>query len=235
MEQLPVQTIAAWRSPPAIHATPPAVVGSKTERQRRRPIRERERLVYILDPDAETCEVLAATLRGEGFRAIVASTVEAFNAELARRRPDVALINARIGPADGLAVLRRARAARSQLPVFMLQDRPLVEPAVAAMKAGATDVLIKPFDPDRLVLLVREALRQPRLQPPARSSGPGALVELTRREREVLQLIAKGHSNREAGEQLGISQRTIEVHRARVMEKFGARNAADLMRIVLTR
>ncbi|HEV7277057.1 MAG TPA: helix-turn-helix transcriptional regulator [Devosiaceae bacterium] len=124
-----------------------------------------------------------------------------------------------------------AAALRSEA----LQDRPLVEAAVAAMKAGATDVLIKPLDPERLVLLVRDALRQPGLHPPERPSGPGARIELTRREREVLQLIARGHSNREAGEHLGISQRTIEVHRARVMEKFGARNAADLMRIVLTR
>lgn len=235
MEQVPVETIAVWRAPPAVHAPPPALAGSRSGRPRRRPIRERERLVYILDPDADTCAAVAAALRGEGFRAVVASTVEAFNAELARRRPDIALINARVGTTDGLAVLRRARAARSQLPVFMLQDWPLVEAAVAAMKAGAADVLIKPLDADRLVLLVREALRQPRLQPPERPVGPRAIVELTRREREVLQLIAKGHSNREAGEHLGISQRTIEVHRARVMEKFGARNAADLMRIVLTR
>lgn len=58
--------------------------------------------------------------------------------------------------------------------------------------------------------------------------------KLTAREREVLQLIAEGHSNKEAGRQLGISPRTVEVHRARVMDKLGAKNAADLMRIVLT-
>jgi two-component system response regulator FixJ len=119
----------------------------------------------------------------------------------------------------------------------VLQDRPSVELAVAAMRAGATDILTKPLDTARLLLLVREALRQlpPAALPPrGDTSGPGGHVELTRREREVLQLIASGHSNREAGDHLGISPRTIEVHRARVMEKFGARNAADLMRIVLT-
>ena len=232
MEHSPVQTVVARRPLPAATLMLAAGAGGAVERRRRRPLRERERLVYVLDADAETCAMLADTLHGEGFEAVTAGDVEAFNAALARRRPDVALINAAIGPADGLAVMRRARAARSQLPVFMLQDRPLVAPAVAAMKAGATDVLIKPLDPDQLVRLLREALRQPPLRPPEHPSGRGAIA-LTRREREVLLLIARGHSNREAGAHLGISQRTIEVHRARVMEKFGARNAADLMRIVL--
>jgi FixJ family two-component response regulator len=237
MQQLPAQPVAARRPPPAVPWGPPGGAGGVTVRRDRRPFRDHRHLVYILDPDAAACEALATTLRREGFQASVAGDVETFNAALARRRPDLALVNAEIGGADGLAVLRRARASRRNLPVFVLQDRPLVELAVAAMKAGAADVLIKPLDPERLLLLVQGALRQPRhprLRPPERQIGFGGSVELTRREREVLQLIASGHSNREAGEHLGISQRTIEVHRARVMEKFGARNAADLMRIVLT-
>src|SRR5690606_3597498 len=116
-------------------------------RRERRPLGDRRHLVYILDADAATRDDLAAMLQAAGYQATTVGEVSAFNAALARRRPDIALVNAEIGGADGLAVLRRARAARSGLPVFVLQDRPLVELAVAAIKAGAADVLIKPCDP----------------------------------------------------------------------------------------
>jgi FixJ family two-component response regulator len=106
------------------------------------------------------------------------------------------------------------------------------------MKAGAYDVATKPIDTDRLLRGAREALHEDvHLNPPQggrRSIEVRGFTQLTPREREVLQLITNGQSNKEAGRELGISPRTIEVHRARVMEKLGAKNTADLMRIVLT-
>jgi two-component system response regulator FixJ len=120
----------------------------------------------------------------------------------------------------------------------MVENRPDVEAAVVAMKSGATDVITKPIDNEQLVRLVREALRQDihigAVEDGRRPVEVRGFSQLTRREREVLQLITNGQSNKEAGRELGISPRTIEVHRARVMEKLGARNTADLMRIVLT-
>jgi FixJ family two-component response regulator len=106
------------------------------------------------------------------------------------------------------------------------------------MKAGAADVLAKPVDTDRLVRAVRDTLHEAN----GRDATLGrrhavedrGFAHLTPREREVLRLIAGGASNKEAGRELSISPRTVEVHRARVMEKLGARNAADLTRIVLT-
>jgi FixJ family two-component response regulator len=114
----------------------------------------------------------------------------------------------------------------------------MVDAAVTAMKAGATDVVTKPIDNEHLVGIVRDALRQD-VHVSAAAAGRRVIevrgfAQLTQREREVLQLITNGQSNKEAGRELGISPRTIEVHRARVMEKLGARNTADLMRIVLT-
>lgn len=108
-----------------------------------------------------------------------------------------------------------------------------------AMKLGAVDVFGKPLDTEYLSGSVRDALRRDIQFGSVQVSG-GRSVEirgfsrLTAREREVLQLVADGMSNKEAGRTLGISPRTVEVHRARVMEKLGAKNAADLMRIVLT-
>jgi two-component system, LuxR family, response regulator FixJ len=198
----------------------------------------RDRLIHIVDSDASTCEALSVLFRLEGFQTAFSVDVVSFFAALERRRADVVILNLKVGPDDGLQVLRRVKSLRMGMPVFMLADRQEVEGVVEAMKAGASDVITKPIDTERLVRAVREALRQD-VHVSAVDGGRRGIeirgfAQLTPREREVLQLITNGQSNKEAGRELGISPRTIEVHRARVMEKLGARNTADLMRIVLT-
>jgi len=135
-------------------------------------------------------------------------------------------------------VLRRLKSMRSGVAVFMLGNEPQVELAVRAMKAGAADVVTKPINTEHLVQSVLDSLRQDvhlgAAEGGRRPVEVRGFSQLTPREREVLQLITNGQSNKEAGRELGISPRTIEVHRARVMEKLGAKNTADLMRIVLT-
>lgn len=198
----------------------------------------RDRLVHIVDPDLQTCETLSLLFRLEGFQTMFSINLAGFLAALERRRADVVVANFEIGGDDGLALLRRVKGMRTGTPVFMVENRPMVEAAVQAMKAGASDVVTKPIDTERLVRTVRDALRQDihvgAVQPGGRPIEVRGFAQLTPREREVLQLITNGQSNKEAGRELGISPRTIEVHRARVMEKLGARNTADLMRIVLT-
>ena len=147
------------------------------------------------------------------------------------------LVNVHVGKDSGLDVLRQIKAMRNGAPVFILEDRQEVDSAVEAMKAGAADVVAKPINTDKLVKAVADALRRDvHVGVPAAGRRPvevRGFAQLTPREREVLELITNGQSNKEAGRELGISPRTIEVHRARVMEKLGARNTADLMRIVL--
>ena len=198
----------------------------------------RDRLVHIVDPDLQTCELLSVHFRLEGFQTTFSINLPGFLAALERRRADVVITNFELGADDGLEVLRRVKAMRMGTVVFMMEDRPMVEAAVHAMKIGASDVVTKPIDTEHLVRVVREALRQDihvgAVQAGGRAIEVRGFAQLTPREREVLQLISNGQSNKEAGRELGISPRTIEVHRARVMEKLGARNTADLMRIVLT-
>ena len=198
----------------------------------------RDRIVHIVDPDLSTCEQLSVLFRLEGFQTAFSVNLGGFLAALDRRRPDVVITNFELGGDDGLELLHRVKGLRMGTPVFMLEDRPMVEAAVAAMKAGASDVVTKPVDTEHLVRVVRDALRQDihvgAVQAGRRLVEVRGFAQLTPREREVLQLITNGQSNKEAGRELGISPRTIEVHRARVMEKLGARNTADLMRIVLT-
>jgi FixJ family two-component response regulator len=198
----------------------------------------RDRLVHIVDPDLQTCELLSVHFRLEGFQTTFSINLPGFLATLERRRADVVITNFELGADDGLEVLRRVKAMRMGTVVFMMEDRPMVEAAVHAMKIGASDVVTKPIDTEHLVRVVREALRQDihvgAVQAGGRAIEVRGFAQLTPREREVLQLITNGQSNKEAGRELGISPRTIEVHRARVMEKLGARNTADLMRIALT-
>jgi two-component system, LuxR family, response regulator FixJ len=198
----------------------------------------RDRLVHIVDADPSTCEALSVLFRLEGFQTAFSVDVVSFFASIERRRPDVAILNQRIGADDGISVLRRFKALRTGTPVFVIEDSPEVDTAVMAMKAGASDVITKPIDTEHFVRAVRDALRQDihigGADGGRRPVEVRGFSQLTPREREVLQLITNGQSNKEAGRLLGISPRTIEVHRARVMEKLGARNTADLMRIVLT-
>jgi two-component system response regulator FixJ len=198
----------------------------------------RDRLVHIVDSDPAMCEGLSVLFRLEGFQTTFSLEAPHFLASLDRRRPDVAVINLAVGEESGLPLLRRVKALRTGTPVVMLANVPQLDAAVTAMKLGATDVVSKPIDSEHLLTIIRDTLRRDvhlgAMQGGRRAVEVRGFAQLTPREREVLQLITNGQSNKEAGRELGISPRTIEVHRARVMEKLGARNTADLMRIVLT-
>ncbi|MBJ7579269.1 response regulator [Devosia sp. MC532] len=198
----------------------------------------RDRLVHIVDSDPGTCEALSVLFRLEGFQTVFSLDISSFQQVLERRRVDVMVVNLELGADNGLSVLRRVKMQHMGATVIMLADRPHVDLAVTAMKMGATDVITKAIDTEHLLSVVREALRKDihvgAMQAGGRSVEVRGFSQLTPREREVLQLITDGQSNKEAGRELGISPRTVEVHRARVMEKLGARNTADLMRIVLT-
>ena len=198
----------------------------------------RDRLVHLVDADPGTCEALSVLFRLEGFQTTFSLEAAHFVASLERRRPDVAVINLAVGDESGLSLLRRIKSLRPGAPGVMLSNSPNLDAAVTAMKLGASDVISKPIDSEHLLGVVRDALRRDvhlgAMQGGYRPVEVRGFAQLTPREREVLQLITNGQSNKEAGRELGISPRTIEVHRARVMEKLGARNTADLMRIVLT-
>ena len=151
--------------------------------------------------------------------------------------PGCVILDVQMPPPTGLDVLRRLRDEHYPAPVVMISGKSDISVAVEAMKCGAYDFVEKPLDISSLLLRVKEAAAtQQAGRSDVQPATAASLAEqiLTPRERDVLHQITDGASNKEAGRHLGISPRTVEVHRARIMEKLGARNAADLVRIILT-
>lgn len=196
--------------------------------------------LFIVDDDAMMRDALSVVFTLAGYRVTGFVDGETFLAVARDRTPAAVLLDLHLPAKSGLVVLRELDARSYPAPIFVVTGDSDVGSAVEAVKSGAFDYLVKPLDASAIVARVRSAITAF-----ARRDGsavgkiglpadfPGQSL-LTPREREVLSQIAEGASNKEVGRRLGISPRTVEVHRARLMEKIGARNAADLVRIVLS-
>jgi two-component system, LuxR family, response regulator FixJ len=192
--------------------------------------------IFIVDDDASVRAALAITLGAEGFATIGFPDGESFLAAARSRTPGCVLIDVHLPGCSGVELLKKMDAPNYPAPVLIISGRGDIPTAVEAIRNGALDFIEKPFEPAAVVMRVHDAMRAWQTlgaeDDLLARDFPGR-DRLTTREREVLGRIAHGASNKEAGRELGISPRTIEVHRARIMEKLGAKNAADLMRIVL--
>ncbi len=192
--------------------------------------------IFIVDDDPSVRAALAIILGAEGYSITGFPDGESFLAAARSRVPVCALIDVHLPDCSGIELLKEFDASHYPAPVLVISGLGDIPTAVEAIRNGALDFLEKPFEAAAVVARVRDSIRAfERLErngDPLADDFPGN-ERLTPREREVLRRIAQGASNKEAGRELGISPRTIEVHRARVMEKLGAKNAADLMRIVL--
>ena len=191
--------------------------------------------VFIVDDEPSSCELLSAIFAAEGYSVTSFEEGNSFLAIARERAPALILLDVNMPGLSGLDVLKELDAPNYPAPVFMISGQTDIPTAVTAIKQGALDFIEKPFEPEAVVAQVRKtmACRQ-RPNGEAKSNGSHPVRNwLTPREHQVLTQIVDGASNKEAGRQLGISPRTIEVHRARIMEKIGARNTADLVRIVL--
>lgn len=202
-----------------------------------RPDLNKRRLIEIADADLKTCEALGVVLRLEGFQSTFSNYEKDVIANVQRRKPDAILLGMHRGKESSLSLLLHLTAMKRSVPIIMLADAVDIRQAVTAMQLGAHDVLSKPIDTEYLVSMLRARLGFD-AQPAFGVSGEckldsTAFPDLTGREREVIELIANGRTNKAAARELGISSRTVEVYRARAMLKMGARNVADLVRIIL--
>jgi FixJ family two-component response regulator len=196
------------------------------------------RLIYVVDDDASVLHATAMALTGEGYSVECFADGDAFLTVARERVPAAVLLDVHMPGRSGLDILKQLKGEDYPAPILIVTGHGDIPMAVEAIKNGAFDFFEKPFALDHLVAMLATAIasRSGRAPEPALSLSIGAELDalLTQREREVLREIAAGASSKEAGRNLGISPRTIEVHRARILEKLGARNTADLMRIVFS-
>ena len=192
--------------------------------------------VFIVDDDPSVRSALSIVLNAEGFATTGFADGESFLAEVRTRTPACILIDVHLPGLSGIDLLKQIDAQHYPAPILIISGLGDIPTAVEAIRNGALDFIEKPFNPTAVVARVHDAIRGWQNMAADESllvhDFPGR-ERLTARELEVLGRIAQGASNKEAGRELGISPRTIEVHRARIMEKLGAKNAADLMRVVL--
>lgn len=191
-------------------------------------------VIHVVDDDAAVRDSLALLLEAVCLKVGTYASAEAFLAALPKRGQGCVLADVRMPDMDGLTLQRRLAEAGCPLPIIMMTGHGDVPIAVAALKAGATDFLEKPLDEERLLQAIRTAMvaSTRRHDQDAEVAEIAARVAcLTPREREVHDQLITGQPNKMIGYRLGTSPRTIEVHRARVMEKMAAPNLAALVRM----
>jgi FixJ family two-component response regulator len=196
--------------------------------------------IFVVDDDPAVRETLSMVLSAGGYEVICFADGAALLAVARSRTPACILLDVHIPGKSGLDILRELHGEDYPAPIFMISGQGDIAMAVSAIKSGALDFIEKPFRGSEIVARLNEAIgayaRRQAEDAPSKVTSPHfpGREPLTRREREVLEQFSSGASNKEAGRHLGISPRTIEDHRANIMKKLGARNAADLIRIVMT-
>ena len=191
--------------------------------------------VFIIDDDASVRDALSLLLSLRGYLTATFASAEDF---LGARQPDwrgCVVVDIRMPGMSGLDLQRCLVEGGAVLPVIVITAHGDVAAARRAFLADAIDFIEKPFDGEQLLAAIETALAGPRAVASAMDPGPRPPLvagPLSPRERQVMVLMVKGLHNRRIAEELGISPRTVEVHKARVMEKLGARNLVDLVRLV---
>ncbi len=189
-----------------------------------------ERTVCIVDDDPDVRDSLQMLLGRSGFRILSFESGRAFLQAGIKAAGACVLADIRMPEMDGLELQREINRTIPGLPVIIMTGHGDVPMAVQAMKAGAVEFLEKPFEKDALIGALEAAFALVDESRAAAPAGHRPEKALTDREKEVFDLLVEGHQNKVVAHKLGISTRTVEVHRARVMEKLGARSLADLVK-----
>ncbi len=198
-----------------------------------------EPMIFVVDDDAAMRHSLTWLVESAGLRVQAFASAEDFLARVdpLRVRLGCLLLDVRMPGMSGLEL--QAYLARDEvgLPVILITGHGDVPMAVQAMRAGAFDFIEKPFDDEALLRSIQRALElqtRDRVRHIQRLEIQGRLATLTPREYEVMEQVVAGHPNKEIAAALGVSTKTVEAHRAKVMDKMNARSLAELVRMCLT-
>ena len=195
-----------------------------------------EPTVFIVDDDEAVREGLSALLVAKRYKVETYPSAEAFLAAVAPERAGCLIADIRMAGMSGMELQREIKRRGIPTPVVIITGHGEVPLAVAALKAGAVDFLEKPFDSDAILASVEEAMRRlgkSKVQGFDRATIAERVAGLSEREREVMDLVVAGQPNKVVAHRLGIATRTVEIHRSRVMEKLGARNLSELVRMAI--
>ena len=194
-----------------------------------------EPTVYVIDDDESIRELLTWLMARNGIRCQSFPDARSFLKAYRTDAPGCLILDLRMPGMSGLDLQAMLKAQGAMLPVIFLSGRADVSAAVQAVKGGAFDFIEKPFDYKRIVALVRECLARDadsRAQREVRKDVAARLAQLTPREREVMERVVAGKLNRVIAEELEISIKTVEAHRAHIMEKLGVDSVARLVQAV---
>ena len=196
-----------------------------------------EACVYVVDDDDAVRLSLKALLESADFRVETFTCGRDALEVLAEQEPACLLLDIRLPDMSGLEVLKALKAKGCSMNVILITGYGDVPTAVKAMKCGAFDFIEKPFDHEDLLARIDDALRvqeESLEQLKSRDLAKSLIDRLTGREQEVFHLLTRGQPNKVIAYELGISPRTVEIHRARVMEKLQARSLSDIVRMAIT-
>jgi two-component system response regulator FixJ len=193
--------------------------------------------VALIDDDAAVLDSLRLFLERRALAVTTYPSADAFLANRDGTQPfDCLVVDVRMPGTSGIDLVRAMQAKSDITPVILITGHGDVDMAVVAIKLGAFDFIEKPFDEERLLACIHNAASEGRSRQgeTAEERDLQSRVEgLSERQRQVMDLAAAGLSNKEIGTRLGISPRTVEIHRAWMMERIGARNLAELVRITM--
>lgn len=192
--------------------------------------------VFVVDDDPAVRDALQLLLESEGYAVSSFPSAPSMLSAVGPESAGCVIADVRMPEVSGLDLILEMKNRNLRLPIIIITGHGDVPLAVEAMKRGAVDFLEKPFDDDALFAAVKRALsrdaaEQSRYSDERRMSE--RFMSLTKREREILERLAEGYSNKVIAHDLGISVRTVEAHRANVMAKMRVRNLAELVRMVL--
>lgn len=193
-------------------------------------------LVYVVDDDAEVCEALGVALEADGKTVRSYASSEAFLDAYRPGRQACLLVDAYLPGMSGLELLQKLSDRGDRLPAIMITGHSDVSMAVTAMKAGALDFIEKPVGKDELMASVKRALEQAEdsgQQSAWRAAATKRLAGLTPRQHQIMAMVLAGHPSKNIAADLGVSQRTVENHRAAIMKRTGCKSLPELARLAL--
>lgn len=191
--------------------------------------------IFIVDDDSAVRDSLSLMIEQENISVCTFDSAEAFLNAYQPESGSCAIVDIRMSGMDGMELHQLLLARHISLPIIFLTGHGDIPLSVQAMKAGAVDFLTKPVTREKLIASIKTALQKSDrllLESVNHQQALSHLAQLTERERDVILLAVQGLPNKQIARQLGISHRTVEIHKSKIMQKTGAINLLDLARIV---